>query len=110
MPTININAQIKSITQSLQASLSSNKQNFNVEMASGIIYTISPTAKVEGLPNGNYLITITDKNGTTTAEIPNFSQYITSIEQIKTQPTVRISSTQPTGGKTGDIWLRLVDE
>lgn len=38
---------------------------------SGIIYAYSPTAKIELLPNGNYLITITDKNGTTTAEIYN---------------------------------------
>ncbi len=74
MPTVNINTQIKSVTQTLQASLSSNKQSFYAEIASGIIYAISPTAKIEELPNSNYLITITDKNGTTTAEIPNLSQ------------------------------------
>lgn len=34
----------------------------------------------------------------------------TFIEEIKIQPIVRISSTQPTGGKTGDIWMVLVDE
>lgn len=38
---------------------------------SGIIYAYSPSAKIERLDNGNYLITITDKDGTTTAEIYN---------------------------------------
>ncbi len=70
----NLNGKIENITQTLQASLSSNQQSFNVEIASGIIYAISPTAKIEELPNGNYLITITDKNGTTTAEISNLTQ------------------------------------
>lgn len=73
MTTINLNAKIKNITQTLEASLSSNQQSFNAEIASGIIYAISPTAKIEELPNGNYLITITDKNGTTVAEIPNLT-------------------------------------
>ena len=50
--------------------LSENNQSLQVDLASSIVYVLSPTAKVELLNNGNYLITITDKNGTTTAEIP----------------------------------------
>ena len=76
MPIININAEINEVTQSLQASLSSNQHRINAEINSGIIYAISPTAKVEQLPNGNYLITITDKNGTTTAEIENVNEFV----------------------------------
>ena len=76
MPIININAEINEVTQSLQASLSSNQHRINAEISSGIIYAISPTAKVEQLPNGNYLITITDKNGTTTAEIENVNEFV----------------------------------
>jgi len=37
------------------------------EIATSFIYAISPSAKVENLPNGRILITITDKEGTTTA-------------------------------------------
>lgn len=76
MSIININAEIQEVSQSLQASLSSNQHKINAQIASGIIYAISPTAKVEQLPNGNYLITITDKNGTTTAEVENANEFI----------------------------------
>lgn len=69
-----IQAQINNNSQAIQSSLSSLNQAFSIDMASKIIYAISPTAKVEKLPNGNVLITITDKNGTTVSEIDNVSQ------------------------------------
>ena len=40
----------------------------SLNVTEGIIYAISPTAKVERETDG-VLITITDKNGTTTAEV-----------------------------------------
>ena len=40
----------------------------SLEVTEGIIYAISPTAKVERETDG-VLITITDKDGTTTAEV-----------------------------------------
>ena len=40
----------------------------SLEVTEGIIYAISPTAKVERETDG-VLVTITDKNGTTTAEV-----------------------------------------
>lgn len=68
-----IQAQINDNSHAIQSSLSSLNQAFSIDMASSIIYAISPTAKVEKLPNGNVLITITDKNGTTVSEIDNVS-------------------------------------
>lgn len=44
------------------------------EIATSFIYAISPSAKVENLPNGRILITITDKEGTTTAQVPVISK------------------------------------
>ena len=43
-------------------------------MSCSIVYAFSPIANVTQLPNGNYLISITDKFGTTTAEVNNISQ------------------------------------
>ena len=40
----------------------------SLNVTEGIIYAISPTAKVERETDG-VLVTITDKNGTTTAEV-----------------------------------------
>lgn len=54
----------------LEVELAQNNQQIDVDLTSGILYAFSPSAKVELLNNGNYLITITDKDGTTTAEIP----------------------------------------
>ena len=69
MAEVNLKAEIKNISQSLQASLSSLSQSLNAEISTGIIYAISPTAKIQKLPNGDYRITITDKNGTTTTTV-----------------------------------------
>lgn len=49
-------------------------QDIEVGLSSSIIYAFSPIAKVQELPNGYFLITITDKNGTTTAIIPVVSE------------------------------------
>lgn len=56
---VNINAEIATLNEGIQ-----------VDLSSWIIYAFSPIAKVELQENGSYLITITDKNGTTTAEVP----------------------------------------
>lgn len=76
MTMVNINAEIKNTSQALQAKLSSLTQNINAEISTGIIYAISPTAKIEKLPNGDYRITITDKNGTTTADIQSIDTFV----------------------------------
>ena len=50
------------------------------EIATSFIYAVSPSAKVENLPNGNVLITITDKEGTTAAQVPIINEE--SLENI----------------------------
>lgn len=57
----------------LQAELQALTQDIEVDLSNGIIYAFSPIAKVELIENGNYLITITDRQGTTTAEVPNLT-------------------------------------
>lgn len=71
-----IEANVKDISQTLTASMASITHSLNAEISSGFIYNISPTARIDRLPNGNYLITITDKNGTTTAEIPIMDSFV----------------------------------
>lgn len=70
---IHIDSSINKLTQNIQAELSENNQGIEVDLSMGIIYAFSPIANITLMSNGNYLITITDKLGTTTAEIPNFT-------------------------------------
>lgn len=67
---VNVNAEVNKLTRNIRAEVNILDQDIEVGFASSIIYAFSPIAKVQLLQNGNYLITITDKNGTTTAEIP----------------------------------------
>lgn len=68
--TQDIEAEINKRTIDIPIEMQSLTQDIEVNFASSIIYAFSPTATIEELQNGNYLITITDKNGTTTCEIP----------------------------------------
>lgn len=54
----------------LNAEIQQLNKGIDVDFGSSILFAFSPIAKVEQLANGDYLITITDKNGTTTALIP----------------------------------------
>lgn len=45
-------------------------ERVNVDLATKIIYAFSPSAKVEKVDGDKYIITITDKDGTTIAEVP----------------------------------------
>lgn len=74
MNEVKIPASIQSVNQGINASIATLPQSLKAEIQSSFIYAISPTAKIEELENGNYLITITDKNGTTTAIINNVTQ------------------------------------
>ena len=80
---VNIEAQVNKLTQNIQAELKPLTQDIEVELSSSIIYAFSPTATIQELQNGNYLITITDKNGTTTGEIPVVTKE--NIDKIITQ-------------------------
>ena len=71
---VNINAEVNRLTRNIEAEINVLDQDIEVDFASSIIYAFSPIANVQQLANGNYLITITDKNGTTTAEINNVTQ------------------------------------
>ena len=71
---IHIDSSINKLTQNIQAELSENNQGIEVDLSMGIIYAFSPIANITLMSNGNYLITITDKLGTTTAEIPNLTE------------------------------------
>ena len=84
-----LNANIKDVSQTLLASMSSITHSLNAEVSSSFIYAISPTARIDSLSNGNYLITITDKLGTTAAEIPGISSFIKigTREQWRAQPS-----------------------
>ena len=72
--SINIEAEINKKTINVPVELQSLTQDIEVNFVPSIIYAFSPFAKIEELQNGNYLITITDKNGTTTGEIPVVTQ------------------------------------
>lgn len=73
---IHIDSSVKKLTKNIQAELSENSQDIEVDLSLGIIYAFSPIANIELMDNGNYLITITDRLGTTTAEIPNFTDEV----------------------------------
>ena len=70
MSEVNIQAAVQGLNEGINASVSSLSQSLNAEISSSFIYAVSPSARVEQLPNGNVLVTITDKDGTTTAQIP----------------------------------------
>ena len=80
---IEINANINELTNNLKAQMNILDQDIEVDLKSSIIYAFSPVAKIQLLNNGYYRITITDKNGTTTGEIPTFSNE--NIERIIAQ-------------------------
>ena len=65
-----IDINVRPLVKNISVTATPKLQDIQVEMHSNILFAFSPIAKVEQLPNGNYLISITDKNGTTTAEIP----------------------------------------
>lgn len=71
---LNLQAQVASNLQNINVEIDPLLQDIQVGVSSLLIHAFSPTAKVEKLPNGNYLITITDKNGTTTAQVPVVNQ------------------------------------
>lgn len=65
-----IDINVRPLVKNISVAAAPKLQDIQVEMRSNILFAFSPIAKVEQLSNGNYLISITDKNGTTTAEIP----------------------------------------
>lgn len=73
---IHIDSSVKKLTKNIQAELSENNQDIEADLSLGIIYAFSPIANVTLMQNGNYLITITDRLGTTTAEVPNFTDEV----------------------------------
>lgn len=70
---VNLNASVQENVRNLNVELDPLLQDIEVDLSTNIIYAFSPIAKIEPIENGNYLITITDKFGTTTAQIPNLS-------------------------------------
>lgn len=69
--SVNIQAEVSQRTYNVPVEVNTLLQDIEVDLSSSIIYAFSPTAKVERMQDGdNYLITITDKNGTTTAIVP----------------------------------------
>lgn len=70
---VQLQAESKNLTHILSAELEVLNQGLQVDLSSGIIYAFSPIAKIETIENGNFLITITDKEGTTVAEVPNLT-------------------------------------
>ena len=67
---VSLQAKLHPKTVQLQAELTPLTHDLEVNLSSSLIYAFSPIAKVELIENGNFLITITDKKGTTTAEVP----------------------------------------
>lgn len=69
--SVNIQAEVSQRTYNVPVEVNTLLQDIEVDLSSSIIYAFSPAAKVERMQDGdNYLITITDKNGTTTAIVP----------------------------------------
>ena len=79
--TVNIKAKIQSPNViKIGARVQNLNSGIHARLSQGIIYAFSPTALVELIDDTYYLITITDKNGTTTAEIPALTDsHITSV-------------------------------
>lgn len=68
---VNIKAEISQLNQDIPVEVRQLRQDLEVEFSSVIIQAFSPSVRVEEKEDGSgYIITITDKNGTTTAEIP----------------------------------------
>ena len=70
---VQLQVQVQPRTRNIQVAAQTLSQDIEVKMSSFIIDAYSPTAKVEQISEGLILITITDKNGTTQAEIPVLS-------------------------------------
>lgn len=70
-----LNCQIEQINPvEIDVTIKSLNQVLNTEVSQSLIYAFSPQAYISQLQNGNYLITITDKNGTTTAQISSVTR------------------------------------
>lgn len=75
-----IQANVRPLVKNIAVTTTPLLQDIGVQLSSNIIYAFSPTAYVQQLPSGNYLVSITDKNGTTTAQIPRVNdEYIAQI-------------------------------
>ena len=74
--SVNIQAEVNRLTRNVEVQVSELNQGIEVGVTASLIYAFSPIAKVQPLQNGNYLITITDRDGTTTAEVPVMTQEI----------------------------------
>lgn len=60
----------------IESTIQKNNLDIEADLSQGIIFAFSPIANVTLMQNGNYLITITDRLGTTTAEVPNFTDEV----------------------------------
>ena len=75
-----IQANVRPLVKNIAVTTTPLLQDIGVQLSSNIIYAFSPTAYVQQLPSGNYLVSITDKNVTTTAQIPRVNdEYIAQI-------------------------------
>lgn len=73
----------------INAKITNLLQDIEVGFSSKIIYAFSPIAKIEKISESSYLITITDKNGTTTATVPVVSEETINdiiIDYFRTHP------------------------
>ncbi len=69
-----IDVKLKPLIKNIAVTATPKLQDIEIGVHSNILYAFSPSAKIEKISNGNYLITITDKEGTTTGEVPVFDQ------------------------------------
>lgn len=81
--TKTISARVDKKTKNIQVEVKTLDQDIEVGIAEGIISAFSPTVTIEELESGNFLITITDRTGTTTAEIPILSDEILNAKLIQ---------------------------
>jgi len=80
--TKTISARVDKKTKNIQVEVKALDQDIEVGIAEGIISAFSPTVTIEELESGNFLITITDRTGTTTAEIPILSEEMLNAKLI----------------------------
>ena len=81
--TKTISARVDKKTKNIQVEVKALDQDIEVGIAEGIISAFSPTVTIEELESGNFLITITDRTGTTTAEIPILSEEMLNAKLIQ---------------------------
>ena len=71
---VNLDVDVQKNLKNIDVEVETLTQDVQVDMSCNLVYAFSPIVNITQLQNGNYLISITDKFGTTTAEVNNITE------------------------------------